>query len=156
MSGGDDILTVDRALFCVVAVTGGRKFHQWHAVDMAMRAIEKEAKAHGRALFVVHGDAGGLDNLVKRWCVINAVSQKPYRARWGDLSHPDAIIRRRYDGTPYDAREGHRRNRRMLDGAAPEKLIAFPGGTGTGNCVEEARKRGMPIEFVKEEEEACQ
>lgn len=39
---------------------------------------------------------------------------------------------------------GPRRNQAMLHLA--EKVVAFPGGKGTANCVRQARALGLPVE----------
>lgn len=42
-------------------------------------------------------------------------------------------------------RAGHRRNRRMLVESKSQGLIAFPGGTGTENCIRTALSLGLRV-----------
>lgn len=43
-------------------------------------------------------------------------------------------------------RAGPLRNERMIATFKPDLVVAFPGGKGTANCVEIARKYGVPVE----------
>ena len=70
---------------------------------------------------------------------------------WGDLSHPDALICTRADGSKYDANAGLRSYAEMLD-EKPDLVLAFPGNRGTRHILrraEDAKKKGMPIKIKK-------
>ena len=88
----------------------------------------KKRNAHRELRFCV-GDATGVDAVVYTWCKDNGVRVKRYKANW----------------KKYGKSAGPRRNRRMLDKFKPTLLQAFPGGSGTANCVAEARKRDILV-----------
>jgi YspA, cpYpsA-related SLOG family len=95
---------------------------------------------------VVCGKAPGIDTLGEQWARANGIHVEPFPAIWDDLSHPDAVIRYRRDGTPYDAKAGHRRNEKMAEYA--DALIAIPaakGSPGTWDMVRRARAHGLPV-----------
>lgn len=121
-------------------VTGGRKFADTALIDRALSAVQRK---HGIAA-LIEGEATGADKLSKKWAERNGVPVVPFPAKWTDLSHPDAVIRTRGDGTKYDARAGTRRNQQMIDEGAPDAAVAFPGGTGTADMVERLDKARVP------------
>lgn len=60
-----------------------------------------------------------------------------------------------YVGVPaewnkYGDQAGMIRNKLMLNDWKPQAVIAFPGGTGTSNCVREAKKLGIPVTWAAE------
>lgn len=75
------------------------------------------------------GDATGLDELVRDWCPRLHVPLHIYRADWNRLGRA----------------AGPERNGRMLREFAPEKLLAFPGGAGTADCVSQAEALGIEV-----------
>lgn len=95
--------------------------------------------------FVVEGGATGADSLAKGWALARKIPHKTERAYWTDISHVDAVIRTRRDGTKYNALAGHWRNQRMLDEHNPDVVIAFPGGSGTADMVARAHKAGVQV-----------
>lgn len=111
-----------------VLVTGGRGYDDAVAVWEALDALHR---AEGIAL-VIHGAAKGADRLGALWAKGRGVPDDPHPAAW-----------RRPDGTT-DKGAGLRRNLEMLD-LAPDAVVAFPGGTGTGHCVDNARRRGLRV-----------
>lgn len=63
---------------------------------------------------------------------------------------PYAIVPANWD--VFDRRAGPVRNSWMLD-LKPDLVIAFPGGRGTQNMVEQAKKRGIKVMTVEEGED---
>ena len=124
-----------------VVVTGGRNFRDAALVDRALSAIMRK---HGIS-HVIEGEASGADTLSKRWAEAHGIEILPFPAAWEDLSHDDAIIKTRRDGTQYDARAGHRRNQQMIDTGKPDAAIAFPGGSGTEDMCRRLVKASVPI-----------
>lgn len=92
---------------------------------------------------VVSGCAPGADTYGAQWAEILAIEVKPFPADWEDLSHPDALIRTRYDGTKYDARAGFRRNEQMAQYA--DAVVLFPGGSGTFDMWQRAEAHDLEI-----------
>src|SRR5687767_5581960 len=79
---------------------------------------------------VVSGRAPGVDRLGEIWAKQNKIPIKPFPAKWDDLSHPDARIKRNRYGREYDANAGHRRNRDMARYA--DALVAVWDGASPG------------------------
>lgn len=111
-------------------------------VPMIFKAIEDSKFVIAE---VVSGTAGGVDKVGELWAQSKGIPVKRFPAAWEDLSHPDAIIRTRPDGTQYDVRAGGRRNRQMAEYA--EALIAIWDGEskGTDDMVEQAQELGLKV-----------
>lgn len=92
-----------------------------------------ELKAEYHDLFLILGDASGVDSIAKNWAEINKVSHVVLYADW--------------DGMGRSA--GHRRNRQMiLEG--PDLLLAFPSeeSKGTINAINQAEEFGIHVRRV--------
>ena len=100
-------------------------------------------------LEIISGMAMGADTVAVDWASSNWVKVHCFPAEWTDLSHPDAVIRKRQDGTLYDAKAGFRRNTKMLVEGQPDLVLAFPGGKGTAMMVKLARDSGVAVEELK-------
>jgi hypothetical protein len=88
---------------------------------------------------VIHGAARGADRLAGEAATARGLEVEAYPADW-----------RRYGRFA----AGPIRNRQMLDSGI-DQLIAFTrdlqSSKGTLNCVEQARKRGVPVEVLGED-----
>jgi YspA, cpYpsA-related SLOG family len=108
-----------------VLVCGGRKFADrdmlYEHLDVMHRAVTFSV--------VIHGDAPGADTLAKEWAKSRGVKHLPFPAKW----------------TEYGDAAGSIRNTQMLVEGVPDKVVAFPGGSGTANMVEQARKAGVRV-----------
>ncbi len=106
----------------VVCVTGGRDY--WHEarVFSALRAV-------GEISRMGVGDAQGADALARRFAAGNGIPCTVFVAEWGRFGN----------------RAGPIRNKRMLLETQPDVLIAFPGGRGTGNCIQAAEELGIKV-----------
>jgi hypothetical protein len=156
------------ALAVRVAVTGGRDFNDREFIFSTLDRLEIASGCIFRGL--IHGACPtGLDQIAAAWqrgriergrAICNEIRRTEkhhpvncslwiwgFPARWYDLTTPPVVLRRRKDGTPYNAAAGAIRNGQMLRQGKPAWLIAFPGGPGTTDCVKQAR--GLEIE-VKE------
>jgi hypothetical protein len=97
---------------------------------------------------VVSGLALGPDTTAIKWANERGLPvPMVFPAYWDDLSHADAIIKTRRNGTEYDARAGFRRNQQVIDVA--QLLIAFmdkhnptPGAT---DVIKRAREKGIKV-----------
>lgn len=108
-----------------VLVTGGRNYADSTRVWEALACL--------RPSVVIHGDARGADTHAAHWCLREAsldhgVEAEVYRPNW--VLGPSA---------------GPLRNQRMLDEGNPDLVLAFPGGRGTRDMVERARKADVPV-----------
>jgi UDP-N-acetylmuramoylalanine-D-glutamate ligase len=123
-----------------VLVCGGRRFANKALLTRMLNTLH----AFEPFTLLIHGLATGADRMAMHWAIDHNVPQEGHAAAWGDLSHPDALIRTRPDGSRYDARAGLRRNSRMLE-EKPKLVIAFPGGDGTADMVKKARAAGITV-----------
>lgn len=123
-----DLRTVRRVL-----VTGGRAYHDQHAID---RALDEVFAACGGKLDVVHGGATGADACAHAWVFAS-------RARGAHVGVEVFMA----DWRKFGKSAGPIRNRTMFLRGKPDLVLAFPGGDGTADCVAQAAKRGVPILF---------
>lgn len=130
----------------IVVVTGGRSYgkddgehcseqrHVWSVLD-ALNAVPDEPID-----WLYCGGAPGADSCAFRWAEAHKVPVTVVMAEW--LKHGKAA--------------GPKRNRAMLEQAMeraeaaegyamPVRLVAFPGGRGTANCVATAELLGIPV-----------
>lgn len=133
-----------------ILVCGGRHFTDRNAVARALAPYKPKPIQNVSEHKIIHGGASGADKLAGEWAECFGVPFREFPANWTDLSHPDAVIRTRPDGTKYDVKAGTRRNQRMIDEGNPDICIAFPGGVGTADMVRRARKAGIEVIEVKE------
>lgn len=83
---------------------------------------------------IIQGGARGADSLAGKWAVENHQEMTMYFADWEQ----------------YGKSAGYVRNRQMLVEGNPDVVIAFPGGKGTKNMIDIARKAGVKVIEVKE------
>lgn len=98
---------------------------------------------------IIHGDARGADKLAGKWAESRGYTVRPFPAEWDNLDHPEAIIKTRANGKKYNVNAGFIRNKQMLIEGNPDLVIAFPGGNGTDNMIEQADKANVEIIKVK-------
>lgn len=104
-----------------IAVTGGRNYEDDSILQNALNCFDIEK------LYV--GDANGADSLAVEWAKFKNIPYEVFKADWS--RHGKAA--------------GPIRNREMLKAVIDGVLIAFPGGKGTENCVQEARRQGFTV-----------
>ena len=108
-----------------LVITGGRKYADRATVYAVLDALQPRELAHGAAW--------GADTLADLWAVANGLvpgeTLRRYPAPWKLLGK----------------RAGPHRNRAMLDDFRPDAVIAFPGGSGTADCVTAALERGIEV-----------
>lgn len=85
----------------------------------------------------------GADQCGAAWGYENGVTVTNFEADWPNVTRPGAVVRRRYDGTLYDAAAGPDRNRKMAE--YTDAVALFPGGSGTASMHREAVKAGKTI-----------
>jgi hypothetical protein len=116
-----------------VLVCGGRTYDNeaavWRALDdlvdkhLSITVIEGGARSRLRGM-------EGADAFAARWCERNHLvcGHEQYRADWDR----------------YGKKAGVLRNQQMLD-TRPDLVLAFPGGRGTADMVQRARKAGVEV-----------
>lgn len=118
-----------------VVCTGGRDYYDEVQVDLILTLLAAAGAGQpNRQLHIGVGCATGADEVVREWCKENKVSYKKHVAQWKKFGRS----------------AGPKRNVAMLEEEQPRLVVAFPGGDGTANCVNEARKRDIPVLFVGE------
>jgi hypothetical protein len=78
---------------------------------------------------IIQGGATGADYLASRWAESKNIICDTYPAHW----------------TIYGKSAGHKRNLEMIEKGKPDIVIAFPGGVGTENMVQNAVNLGIKI-----------
>ena len=110
-----------------VVITGGREYTDQVTIYRYLDWV------HGMVpiTLLINGVARGADSIARQWAIDRSV---PYK----DFKITSAMWRA---GGPA---EGPKRNGQMLD-EKPHCVIAFPGNSGTANCIEQARKRQIEV-----------
>lgn len=83
---------------------------------------------------IVTGGCPGADWLARKWARKNKIPYFQYEADW----------------KRYGKAAGPIRNREMIVKEKPEVLVAFPGTSGTADCVARATKAGVPIIYPED------
>ncbi|MGX9443924.1 DUF2493 domain-containing protein [Nitrobacteraceae bacterium UC4446_H13] len=78
---------------------------------------------------VIHGAARGADTLASEWASNRSIPALPFPADWDN----------------HGRSAGHIRNAQMLREGKPDVVIAFPGGRGTDNMIDQATRAGVPV-----------
>jgi hypothetical protein len=108
-----------------VLVCGGRNFNDPLTLGSWLGGIHKD---HGISL-LIHGGASGADRMAGEFAKWQGIPVQEYPADWA--KHGKAA--------------GPIRNRQMLDEGKPDLVIAFPGGRGTANMIDQARTSGVRV-----------
>jgi len=112
-----------------VLVCGGRDYTN----EKMAFAILDAAHAANPIIEVIHGACAGADMLAEMWANQRSIPTRPFPADWD--THGKAA--------------GPIRNRKMLDVGKPDIVIAFPGGRGTRNMIEQAEGANIPVARIK-------
>lgn len=107
-----------------IIVTGGRDFTDQEAVFTILDILDPD--------LIIQGGAKGADLLAARWADSRGKEYKTYHADWDE--HGKAA--------------GHIRNRKMLVSHPDATVVAFQGGRGTANCVDQATKLKMTVHII--------
>lgn len=121
-----------------VLVTGGRDYQNRDRVFSELSSIDEVLPIS----LVVHGaccypdrptELRGADRWAQEWAQWNEVPYIGIPAQWGRFGKS----------------AGPRRNAYMAK-LPPQLVIAFPGGAGTANMIDEARLQGIEVREIKE------
>lgn len=116
---------VEPAKGSVLLVCGGRDFKDRELVYDKLKSANPAC--------IISGAAKGADRLAIDWAKENNIPFGAFPANWDKL--------------PKGA--GPVRNKAMLDFSRANKVLAFPGGDGTKNMIEQARERLIDVEVVE-------
>lgn len=112
-----------------VLVCGGRDYID---EERAFSVLDV-AHAANPIIKLIHGAAAGADMLAAMWAAKHNVQTEAFPADWDRHGRAAGPIR----------------NRQMLDEGKPDIVIAFPGGRGTRNMIEQAEGANVPVAKVK-------
>lgn len=126
--------------FCLL-VAGSRDMADY---DLLRRSLDSLLRNRLSDVVILHGGAPGADSLAGRYARERGLACEVFEARWGDIERPGALVRRRRDGSLYDALAGPLRNQRMLDEGRPDAAVLFPsGGPGTRDMLARVETAGI-------------
>lgn len=128
-----------------VMITGGRGYTNearvYQILDAAIIRLEMTE--------LIVGDCPtGLDALGKKWARERGFAVREFKANWDDLTAPGARIKKRRDGSEYNANAGPDRNRAMVVQGKPHHGLAFKGNDGTRDAVRHLRAAGIEPHFI--------
>jgi hypothetical protein len=114
-----------------VLVCGSRDWRDANAIQRALIRVVRRVKPLGGRVVVIHGDARGADRIAAALARGIGLEVIAFPADW----------------STHGRRAGFLRNLEMLD-QRPDLVIAFQrnGSRGTQHTIDEARKRGIPVE----------
>lgn len=110
-----------------VVITGGRNYTDLGKVFSTLNGLDP------LPMLVVQGGATGADALARKWAKEKGIQCVTFHANWDHFGKPAGPIRNRFMVATFK------------DTAT---LLVFPGGTGTKNCADLAKKAGMDIKYV--------
>src|ERR1700677_2668197 len=113
-----------------VLVCGGRDFTNYLLLHKELLLLYHCNKITE----VIHGGARGADKMGGKWFTDRHIPERVFKANW-EL-HGKAA--------------GPIRNQQMLDEGKPDLVIAFPGGNGTRDMIQRAKKAGIRVIEINE------
>lgn len=111
-----------------ILVCGGREYNDWGRVRKTLDAALEGARAAGKVVVIIHGNARGADLLADQYAREKSLGVLRFPADWDT----------------HGKRAGFIRNKQMLDEGKPHAVIAFPGGIGTRMMVGLAKRYNIP------------
>jgi len=96
--------------------------------------LDKTLKWETPITHLIHGGARGADSMAHEWAMKRGVQTVECMANW----------------TYFKNSAGPKRNKLMAL-LEPDLCIAFPGETGTANCVKFMRFYGIPVTEIRDE-----
>jgi predicted Rossmann-fold nucleotide-binding protein len=106
-------------------VCGGRDYKNVSAVRHVLYAIHRKKVI----TCLIEGGATGADALAQEWARMVGIPVKTYPADW----------------EKHEKAAGPIRNALMIEDGKPDGVVAFPGGRGTANMIDLARKAGIMV-----------
>ena len=130
-----------------VVVAGSRGFSNYEL--MKERLLHLFSNYQLSEVEIVSGTANGADQLGEDFAAEFGCQIKQFPADWGSINNPDAVVRRRSDGTLYNAKAGYDRNKKMAQYA--DACVCFWDGhsRGTKDMITLAKDHGIPVKVVR-------
>lgn len=111
-----------------VLVCGGRTYTNKEKVYEVLSYIHKDKNI----TVLIHGAAKGADSIAGYWARENSIKEKQCPALWNTYGKAAGIIR----------------NQKMLDDNKVDLVVAFPGGKGTADMSQRAKKANIEVKEV--------
>jgi len=108
-----------------VIVCGGRNYHDKAAVYAALDRLHEKKGID----FLIQGSGAGADYTAWQWAQDRGVLCGSFPAQWDE----------------HGRRAGPIRNQQMIDEGRPDGVVAFPGGRGTADMIERAKRAGIAV-----------
>lgn len=108
-----------------VLVCGGQRYRLPERVHFVLDALQRETAID----CIIEGGAAGADHYAAGWAATRGIEIHEFKADWA--RHGRAA--------------GPMRNRAMLVRGQPDVVVAFPGGAGTANMLQQAGATGIRI-----------
>lgn len=121
-----------------ILVCGGREYNDWPHVRGVLDALAEKHSLNFNPddnwlpsdIVIIEGGATGADQLAATWAMVNCAQLQEFKADW--KRHGRAA--------------GALRNQLIIEAGKPDLVVAFPGGKGTANMIECARKAGVEVQ----------
>lgn len=110
-----------------VLVCGGRDFEDEELLGRVLSRLDLKSSDT-----IIHGMARGADRMGGEYARTHSIPVLEFPALWNT----------------YGRRAGAIRNAQMLIEGQPNVVVAFPGGRGTQNMINQARKVGVPVTVI--------
>ena len=110
-----------------VLVCGGRCFLDFDWLCSVLDDLNTGVR--GPIEQLIHGGARGADSMAGEWAKERKIECIAYEAKWALEGRAAGPIR----------------NKRMLDEGLPDLVVAFPGGRGTANMIQQAVGCGFEV-----------
>lgn len=110
-------------------VCGGRDYDDRKSFDLAMSLYDTKLGIS----VIIHGGAPGADRMADVWAQKHDIPCFRFPAQWRKYGKPAGAIR----------------NRQMIEIGLPDAVLAFPGGDGTADMVNKAKRSGITVYEVK-------
>jgi len=116
-----------------IGVTGGRDYADSARVYQVLNLVKKSIEVLGAKMFLVVGDARGLDEIARQWASTELPEGdwKEFKADWDNFGN----------------RAGPLRNIHMLHSGI-DVLYAFPGGKGTAHMTKICKDAGVHVKEI--------
>jgi len=106
-------------------VCGGRDFKNISRINHVLYVVHSKRPI----TLLIEGGAAGADRLAREWAIANGIPYQTFNADW--KAHGKAA--------------GPIRNGKMIHEGKADGVLAFPGGRGTANMVQQGLENGLKV-----------
>ena len=117
-----------------ILVCGGRDYDDAQRLVKELDTIVDQYVPKDVRTVLIHGGARGADALAHSWAEYHNLKIMRFPAHW----------------KRYGRAAGAIRNAQMLEEGRPDLVVAFPGGPGTANMLQQAQKFDVNYIIIKE------